>query len=290
MSSPIHLNSTVSFPLWDDEPIDGAFTLKASDGLDKAVVSSVTRPWLFGFEPTSQNAHRRAVLVTGGGGYVELMAGREGIQIAKWLNSLGFYAFVLIHRFPNAETGAQAPIDDARRALRLIQERGFAEHGVALCGLSSGGHLAASLLASYPSSWTERTPPTSPTNTALPQIPFSIIGYAPISTNAVGRQIIPNKPALPPAQKQALYDAVQPDVQLVQPAPPMFIVYSGNDPVVPVVNAYRLAEGVSKAGGQVELHIFGDAPHGFGIDTVGQPVEKWTEMAEAWMRQGGFLG
>ncbi|KAI8943350.1 hypothetical protein NX059_001367 [Plenodomus lindquistii] len=290
MSSSTHLGSTISFPLWDDEFIDGAFTLKTPSGLDKAVASSVTRPWLFGYEPSSPNAHRRAVLITAGGGYVELMVGREGIQVAKWLNNLGFYAFVLIHRFPNAETGAQAPIDDARRALRLIEEKGFAKHGVALCGLSSGGHLAASLLAAYPSSWTERVPATSSLNVALPKIPFAVIGYAPISTNAVGRQIIPDKPPLPPAEKQALYDTVQPDVQLVAPAPPTFIVYAGNDPVVPVVNAYRLAEGVGKAGGQVELHVFGDAPHGFGIDTVGKPVEKWTEMAEAWMRQGGFLG
>ncbi|KAF2845350.1 alpha/beta-hydrolase [Plenodomus tracheiphilus IPT5] len=289
MSSLSHSGADVSFPLWDDEPIDGAFTMNSTDGLDNAVVSGVTRPWLFGYKPTSENAHRRPILVIGGGGYVELMVGREGIQVAKWLNSLGFYAFVLIHRFPNSETGAQAPIDDARRALRIIDEKGFAGKGVALCGLSSGGHLAASLLASYPSSWTERIQPTS-SSPDLPKISFALIGYAPISTNAVGRQIIANKPALPPAEKQALYNAVQPDVQLISPAPPTFIVYAGNDPVVPVVNAYRLAEGLGKAGGQVELHVFGDAPHGFGVDTKGQPVEKWTEMAQAWIEQGGFLG
>ncbi|CBX93602.1 hypothetical protein IAQ61_008321 [Plenodomus lingam] len=285
------LDSTIAFPLWDNEPIDGAFTLTTPNGLDTAVVSSVSRPWLFGYEPTLPSAHRRAILITGGGGYVELMVGREGIKVAKWLTSLGFYAFVLVHRFPHAQTGAQAPVDDARRALQILRERGFAEQGVALCGLSSGGHLAASLLAGYPASWTPpRTVSTAADSTVMVHIPFAIIGYAPISTNAVGRQIIPNKPPLPPAEKQALYDAVQPDVQLLVPAPPTFIVYAGNDPVVPVVNAYRLAEGVGKAGGLVELHVFGDAPHGFGVDTVGQPVERWTDLAEAWMRQGGFLG
>uniref|UniRef100_A0A8H7MZU2 Uncharacterized protein n=1 Tax=Bionectria ochroleuca TaxID=29856 RepID=A0A8H7MZU2_BIOOC len=78
---------------------------------------------------------------------------------------------------------------------------------------------------------------------------FAIIGYGPISTNAVGRQIVADKAPLPPPEKQAFYDAVQPDVQLESPAPPSFIVYSNNDPVVPVVNAYRLAEGITKSGG-----------------------------------------
>lgn len=284
----MHLNAFVSWALWDDEPIDGAFELKPSaSDLDQGVVSSVTRPWLFGFEPTIPNAHKKAILITGGGGYVELMVGREGIKVARWLSSLGFYSFVLIHRFPNSTAGAQAPIDDARRALRVIAEKGYAGSGIALCGLSSGGHLAASLLAEYPSTWTERT--VGSFNSLLPKVDFAIIGYAPISTNAAGRHIVSNKAPLPPVEKQALYNAVQPDAQLLSPVPPLFIVYAGNDPVVPVVNAYRLAQAAGEKGALVETHVFADAPHGFGVDTAGKPVGKWMEMCEAWMRQGGWL-
>ena len=81
---------------------------------------------------------------------------------------------------------------------------------------------------------------------------------------------------------------MQPDVQ-ISTAPPTFIVYSGNDPVVPVVNAYRLAEGITKTGASVELHVFADAPHGFGLDTVGLPVRNWPKMCEAWLEQNGLL-
>jgi acetyl esterase/lipase len=219
-------------------------------------------------------------------GYVELMVGREGVQVAKWLAGLGFHAFVLIHRFPNKDTGSQAPVDDARQALRMIQEKGFAQSGLGVCGLSSGGHLAASLLSDYPASWTEH----GVKKDTLPKLGFAIIGYAPISTNAKGRQIVPNKLDLEPQEKQALYDTVQPDVQLMSSVPPTFIVYSGNDPVVPVTNAYRLAEGITKAGAPVELHVFAVAPHGFGIDTPGLPVSEWTGMCERWLGQGGLLG
>jgi len=273
----------LAWPLWDDEMLEGAFELQqSSSAIDNAVVCSVTRPWVFGYTPTAKS-NGRAILVMPGGGYIELMVGREGVAVARWLAGLGFHAFVLVHRFPTAETGPQAPVDDARRALRLIEDSGIASK-LGICGLSSGGHLAAALLAEYSSSWNA---PADGTPSA--RIEFAIIGYGPISTNAVGRTIIANKAPLEPPAKQELYNIVQPDVQMVHPAPPTFIVYSGNDPIVPVVNAYRLAEGVTKAGGAVELHVFADAPHGFGIDTKGLPVSKWPVLCEAWMQQNGLL-
>ncbi|RYO48675.1 hypothetical protein AA0116_g12420 [Alternaria tenuissima] len=278
------LNADYAWPLWDSESIEDAFELDTAGGIDKAVAKSVARPWLFGFKPTNASSNDRAILILGGGGYVELMVGREGVQVARWLAGLGFHAFVLIHRFPNKETKSQAPVDDARRALSLIEEKNLARGGLAICGLSSGGHLAASLLSEYPRSWSN---PDAKSDS--PKVEFAIIGYAPISTNAKGRQIIPNKPALEPPEKQTLYDEMQPDELLRHPAPPTFVVYAGNDPVVPVINAYRLAEAMTKGGAAVELHVFSDAPHGFALDTPGMPVSDWPIMCEKWMKQCGFL-
>lgn len=271
-----------AWPLWDGQRIEGAFDVTLANGIDQAVVHSVERPWLFHYKPKS-SSNGRGILILGGGGYVELMVGREGVQVASWLTSLGFDAFVLVHRFPNAKSAPQAPVDDARRALNIIASERLSKSGLGICGLSSGGHLGATLLAEYPKSWT--SPEASAT---IPKINFAIIGYGPISTNAKGRTITPNKAALPPAEKQELYDVVQPDVQ-ISTAPPTFIVYSGSDPVVPVVNAYRLAEGITKVGAKVELHVFADAPHGFALDTVGLPVSKWPILCEAWLEQNGLL-
>ncbi|KAF5010774.1 hypothetical protein FDECE_3071 [Fusarium decemcellulare] len=275
------LGADQNWPLWGGSSLEGAFELDTPGGsLDNAVVTKVERPFLFGYRPSKPNG--RGVLILGGGGYVQLMVGREGIAVARWLTSLGFYAFVLVHRFPTPDTNAQAPIDDARRALKLMAESGLAPAGLGICGLSSGGHLGAALLAEYPAAWTSPDP-------EIPQTQFAIIGYGPISTNAVGRTIIENKPPLPPAEKQALYDIVQPDVQIASAAPPTFIVYSNNDPVVPVVNAYRLAEGITNNGGSVELHVFADAPHGFALDTPDLPVSKWPSICESWLRQNGWI-
>lgn len=276
------LTADSAWPLWDSAPFEGAFELSTNGAEDNAVVHSVERPWLFHFKPKS-SPNGRAILIFGGGGYVELMVGREGVQIAKWLIHLGFDAFVLVHRFPNSKSAPQAPLDDARRALNIIAAQGLSREGLGICGLSSGGHLGAAVLADYPKTW------TSPNRSAtIPKIDFAIIGYGPISTNAKGRTIIPNKAPLEPPEKQELYDVVQPDAQ-IKIAPATFIVYSGNDPIVPVVNAYRLAESITKAGAAVELHIFADAPHGFALDTAGLPVSNWPNLCEAWMKQNGLL-
>lgn len=256
--------------------------MSTKGGAEEAIVHGVERPCLFHYKPKA-NSNGRGILVLGGGGYVELMVGREGVQVARWLASLGFDAFVLVHRFPNVKSAPQAPVDDARRALNIIAKEGHSTRGLGICGLSSGGHLGAALLADYPSKW---TPPSQSSST--PKVDFAIIGYGPISTNAKLRTIIPNKAALAPPEKQELYDVVQPDVQ-ISSAPPTFIVYSGNDPVVPVVNAYRLAEGITKTGAAVELHVFADAPHGFALDTPNLPVSRWPSLCEAWLKQNSLL-
>lgn len=270
--------------LWtlDGEETEDAFTLQDADAAaEAAVVTAVNRAVLLGFVP--QNPNGRAMLVLGGGGYTMLMVGREGVQVARWLAGLGYHAFVLIHRFPNAAHGVSAPLDDAMAAMRAIRGSGRAEGGLGVVGLSSGGHLAACLAAEYPA---ERGGAAADAATRPDVL---VVGYAPISTNAKGRTIVADKPPLPPEEKQAMYDRLQPDAQLLPGPPPAFVVYAANDAVVPVENAYRLHRALLAAGGRAELHVFADAPHGFALDMVGFPVTAWPGLCAAWLVQAGFL-
>ena len=279
---PTALDADTARPLWRDAPIAGAFALAEPGAApEAAVVTAVARPWLLGYAPARPNG--RAMLVLAGGGYTALMAGREGVAVARWLTALGYHAHVLLHRFPDAANGPTASLDDAMEAMRMIRSDGHEAVGVV--GLSSGGHLAACLAAEYPADWS--APATALAGATRPDI--LIVGYAPISTNAKGRTIIADKPPLPPTEKQAMYDRLQPDAQLLAGPPPTFIVYAGNDAVVPVENARRLHAALTLAGGAAELHVFADAPHGFALDTQGLPVSIWPRLCEAWLRQMGFL-
>jgi len=250
--------------------------------INDLVIDAVSRPRCFAFRPQQPNG--RAVLVLAGGGYTKLVVGKEGVEIAQWLAALGFHAFVLVHRFPTAQFGPQAPVDDAIETVRQIRARasewGVDPAAVGVLGLSSGGHLASCLVANYPSRW---TPPASVHAGMSSRPDFLIVGYAPISTNASGRTVVPNKPPLPPPEKQALYETLQPDVQLNDSPPPTFIVYAANDPVVPVENAYRLHEALLAKGAAAELHVFAAAPHGFALREKDLPVGSWPRLCEAWL-------
>lgn len=281
------LGADFAWPLWDEAAAGGAFTLAdPAAPVEDIVLRAVVRPICFGFAPEHPNG--TAVLILAGGGYTQLVIGKEGVEIARWLTGLGCHAFVLAHRFPDAECGAQAPVDDAMEAMRLIRARGAAM-GVArvgALGLSSGGHLAACLAAAYPNAW--RAPASAHAGFSI-RPDFLIIGYAPISTNAAGRTIVACKTPLSPPEKQGLYDALQPDAHLAPDPPPAFLFYAANDRVVPVENGRRLHEAFEARGAAAELHIFADAPHGFALRTPELPAGKWPELCAAWMRQIGAL-
>jgi acetyl esterase/lipase len=278
-----------SWGLNDEEISAPDFTFHDPNApINDLVIGEVRRARCYAFLAPKPNG--RAALVLAGGGYTQLMIGKEGVEVARWLNSLGVHAFVLVHRFPSARftdgerSGAQAPVDDAIEAMRQIRARpddfGIRANAVGVVGLSSGGHLAASLVAQYPFEWRA---PGSPLASVSHRPDFMVVGYAPISTNATGRTVIPNKPPLPPQEKQALYEAMQPDLQLRDSPPPAFIVYAANDAVVPVENAYRLHKAWTAKGGLAELHVFADAPHGFALREPELPVGQWPPLCARWL-------
>jgi acetyl esterase/lipase len=250
-------------------------------------ISEVHRPRVFAF--LSQNPSGRAALVLAGGGYTKLVVSYEGVDVARWLNAQGIHAFLLVHRFPQARwagegrDGSQAPLDDAIEAMRQIRARAgeLDVRRLGVVGLSSGGHLAASLASNYPRDW---SPPPS-VHAHLEHRPdFLVVGYAPISTNATGRTVIPDKPPLPPPEKQALYEALQPDAQLIDDPPPTFIVYSAEDAVVPVENAYRLATALRARGAPAEVHVYAKGAHGFALRENTLPIGDWSKACAAWLR------
>ena len=51
-----------------------------------------------------------------------------------------------------------------------------------------------------------------------------------------------------------------------------------------------LAAEVKKAGGTAAEHVYAKGGHGYGLRPVeGQPVTKWPEACEAWMKSMGFV-
>jgi acetyl esterase/lipase len=286
MKSPF--GESTSWRLWPESPgipPDAPDFVSQNDDSAIPDILDVNRPRVFAFTPDKPVG--RAALVLAGGGYTKLVASYEGVDVARWLVSIGYHAFLLVHRFPQARwasgafNGSQAPLDDAIEAMRQIRTRA-AEFGIqklGVVGLSSGGHLAAALCANYPATWSA---PESKHAAHGARPDFLVIGYAPISTNATGRTVIANKPPLPPPEKQAMYEVLQPDAQLAH-APPAFLVYSAEDAVVPVENAWRLGAALRARGAKVEAHIYAKGPHGFALRSEILPLVHWPKLCAVWL-------
>ncbi len=89
-------------------------------------ISNVHAPTLTVFPAPAAIAWGTAVIVCPGGAYARLSWVKEGVEPARWLNSLGVTAFVLKYRM--AEYGHPAPLRDVLRAVRTV--RAHAAHYV----------------------------------------------------------------------------------------------------------------------------------------------------------------
>ena len=69
-------------------------------------------------------------------------------------------------------------------------------------------------------------------------------------------------------------------------SPPMFFVHASDDQAE---NSLAYALALKQARVPVEVHIYRDGAHGFGMRQSGVPVGNWTDRFEDWMRSLGFL-
>ena len=78
----------------------------------------------------SENANGTAVIVCPGGGYNILAYQHEGIDVCKWLNSIGVTGILLKYRVPRRKNRAkhEAPLQDAQRSIGLVRQQ--AKNGI----------------------------------------------------------------------------------------------------------------------------------------------------------------
>jgi acetyl esterase/lipase len=264
---------------------------RSTDALatDRAVYG-ISRPRMAVFRPDRPNG--AAVLLTPGGGYRWVVVDKEGYEMARWLAARGFTAFVLFYRLPGEgwASGANTPLADAQRAMRLIrhQTRDYAisPERVAAMGFSAGGHVCADLAARF------ATKVYAPVDDAdrLSAKPvcaapiYPVISMDPAIAHAGSRKLLLG--AAPSVDQEMAHS---PDHNIPSDAPPHFLLHAEDDESVPVENTLRLRAALKAKGVPVEIHLFANGGHGFGLrKTMGKPVEVWPELWRAWARTAGL--
>ncbi len=70
--------------------------------------------------------------------------------------------------------------------------------------------------------------------------------------------------------------------------PPSFLVHAYDDPVVPPENIVPWAAACRAAGVPVDLHLFAQGGHGFGLHLdEALPGSQWPNLFALWMRRHG---
>ena len=234
--------------------------------------TNVSEPSMAIFLPDAAKAIHSGALVFPGGGYDHLAWNIEGTEVCEWLNSLGMACAAVKYRVPEKGRFPDNPADleDAQQAMRLFLLHAAEWHvdpqRIGVVGFSAGGNLAALLSRQY--GYQGKNVPAS-TMSAHPA--FQILLYPGGLTER--------------GADGTLVEAVRPDKNV----PSTLIVQAANDPAVHVAGTLTYAAALQAAGIPVELHIFAEGGHGFGLRPTPLPVTHWPTLAETWLKTNHLL-
>lgn len=252
--------------------------------LDRRYTRNVVIPTITVHRPPAGKANGTAMVVAPGGAFHFLMMDHEGHDMGRWLSGMGVTAFVLKYRLARTpdddtvmaafredmhvrlrkmrETQAQTPEkqmlaevrrmgeEDGRQALRFVRERA-ADWGI------DGGRVG-------------------------------IAGFSAGGGVTMGATV-ENAARSRPDFAVAIYASMRADESAPEDAPPLFLVHSSDDPQVPATASVRRCEAWLEAGAPVEMHLFADGGHGYGMTRQGSLSDGWPGLLERWLRERRLL-
>jgi len=248
------------------------------------IVLGVTRPGMTVFRPARPNG--AAVLIMPGGGYSWVVVDKEGYEVARLLAARGITVFVLFYRLPGDgwAAGPDVALQDAQRAMRLIRQRAshYGVNPAKICamGFSAGGHVCADLLTRFAT----RTYAPVDAADALSARPdaaapiYPVVSMSAPNAHAGSRRNLIGENASPVQER-----AHSPHLNVPADAPPCFLLHAEDDASVPVANSLLLHAALRARNVPVEMHLFPDGGHGFGLRLArGKSVEHWPGLLLAW--------
>lgn len=258
----------------DAQPVAGAerdiTTAKSGMVAGKAVIreSDVASPTITRYPAKGKNTGV-AALVFPGGGYRALSMDLEGSEICDWLNGAGMTCVLVKYRVPNSGPYPKSPaaLEDAQRALSIVRSHAaewqIDPGKIGVIGFSAGAHLAAAL-----STHSEQRLYKS--QDAIDQVScrpnFAMVIY-PGYTAGSPQALTPN-----------------PDLPVAKDTPPTFLLQTEDDTTAHVESALAYYVALKNVGAPVEMHLFTQGGHGYGLRKTGLPVADWPSLAETWLR------
>ncbi|HKS80211.1 MAG TPA: alpha/beta hydrolase [Candidatus Acidoferrales bacterium] len=269
-------------------------------------VERVSRPTMTVYSPSGKNTGA-AVVVFPGGGYLDLAIDLEGTEVCDWLTAKGITCVLLKYRVPG-EPGYSKPatypksgpypespmaLEDAQRTMGLVRlhaaEWHIDPHKIGVLGFSAGGHLVAAISTHYE----KRLYPavdSADQESCRPDFAVAIYpGHLSISAAEWDAEQGAKKYVLhiPPHADKDL--GLNPAVPVTSRTPPTFLLQAENDNVDNVNDSLAYYIALRKAGVPVEMHLYAQGRHAFGLRRTELPITAWPDLVETWLRTIGMI-
>ncbi len=278
-------------PFWPEGQMPNSKGMKLPRIEERERVTQVDVPGMYAFFTSNEENTGTAVLIFPPGGYQKLTYNIAGIQLAKWFNTFGVNAFVVMYRMPTSpdlKNPAFGPIMDGQRAIKLVRENaekwGIDKNKIGVMGCSAGGGLAANL-ATINTDYTK-------INDALDTVDFKpdfqivVSGAISMRQNAHKGSHDALLGMNPSPDTEILFSG---ELNVSSTTSPAFVVCAANDPVVSPLNSIHYYEALLKGSVKSALHIFPQGGHSIALRNNPGSTELWTSLCEAWLREMSFL-
>lgn len=258
-------------------------------GLVDRAAHNVTTPTLSRFD--AQDPDGSALLIIPGGGYSWVVIDKEGFEGARWFNRRGVTVYVLSHRLPHHgwAAGADTPLQDAQRAMRVIRARaagdGVDPGRIGVMGFSAGGHVAGSLATRFSAdvyaAVDDADALSARPNTATLVYPVATMHAA--HAHAGSRR---NLLGETPSEADIAFYSLETNPP--SDTPPTLLLHATDDLSVPVENSLNVFTALKAKNVPVEMHIFAAGGHGFGLRGLETNTARaWPQLHLNWAATHG---
>jgi acetyl esterase/lipase len=273
----------------DQQPAAGPETMETDTkepvaGRPWLYLSNVSQPTMTVYQPKGKNTGA-AVVVFPGGGYEILAMDLEGTEVCDWLTAKGIACVLLKYRVPDSGPAyhddcrchihpkAPMALEDAQRTVGLVRfhaaEWHIDPHKIGVLGFSAGGHLVANISTH-----------------------FEQRAYAPVDAA--------DKVSCRPDFAVAIYPGhmlenttkeyeLNPEIPVTARTPTTFLLQNEDDNVDGVKQSLVYYIALENAGVPVEMHLYAQGGHAFGLRRTKLPVSRWPELVETWLRTIGVI-
>jgi len=297
-------------PIWpgavtDPRPVAGPELVETDPkfliaGKPVVGISNVTQPTMTVYSPMGNNTGT-AVIVFPGGGYQGLAIDLEGTEVCAWLTPRGITCGLLKYRvtdvgpYPKSGPYPESPmaLEDAQRTVGLVRfqaaEWHVDPHKIGVLGFSAGGHLSAAISTHF----AKRLYPAvdaADKESCRPDFAVAIYpGHLSLSAAEWDAKQGTNNFVVPHPATADKELSLNPEIPVTRQTPPTFLLQAEDDHVDDVHDSLAYYIALTKAGVPVEMHLYAQGGHAFGLRRTNLPITAWPQLMETWLGTIGMI-